>query len=290
MTQPADNKPAATFRIPRPLRKLCLGATFVFAGVLLVLSFLENKLVYPIPPIHAADWAPAFPLEEAAFQAADGTELHGWLLESHPDAPWVLYCHGNGDQVANSGAWLSQLRDKLPANIFVFDYRGYGKSAGSPTEAGVLSDGEAALDWICQRSGCRPERIILMGRSLGGAVAVHLASEHGAAGLVLERTFTRLTDAAKARFWWAPVNWLMRNRYHSIEKIPRYDGPLLSSHGTRDDVVPYHLGVELFSAAGAPDSLKTFVELPNVGHNGPNTEEYLQTLFQFIRDHGVAAR
>ena len=249
----------------------------------MVLAFFETKLVYPVPTVAFGDWSPSFQYEDVQFHSQDGTPLHGWLLASPSTDRWLLYCHGNGADVASVGPYLDWLRTELPANIFVFDYRGYGHSAGAPHEAGVLADSEAALTWVCERSGGQPQDVILMGRSLGGGVAVHLAAERGAKAAVLERTFTRLTDAAKANYWWAPVNWVMKNRYPSIDKIPKYDGPLLCSHGTVDQLVPFEQGQRLFDAAGTPASQKQFVALEDIGHNDPSTDHYSEQLFEFLR-------
>lgn len=267
-----------------PLRHPMRFTLFGYVGVVLVLALFETKLVYPIPAVAAGNWSPDFPVETVQFQSADGTDLHGWLLEAPTNTQrWLLYCHGNGSDVASVAPYLDSLRAELPANIFVFDYRGYGHSDGTPHEAGVLADSEAALHWICERSGGAPDDIILMGRSLGGGVAVHLAAHHGARAAILERTFTRLTDAAKANYWWAPIDWVMRNRYASIEKIPHYEGPLLCSHGTHDRIVPFEQGRLLFDAAGAPASEKHFVTLENLGHNDPGTEDYNIQLVEFLR-------
>ena len=268
----------------RPLRRPVRFTLVVYAGVVLVLAFFETKLVYPIPQLSWGDWNPTFQFESVNFQSDDGTPLHGWLLASPTTTDrWILYCHGNGSDVAGVAPYLDRLRSELPANIFVFDYRGYGHSEGTPHEAGVLADSEAALAWTCDRAERQPDDIILMGRSLGGGVAVHLAAHQGARAAVLERTFTRLTDAAKASYWWAPVNLVMKNRYPSIDKIPKYQGPLLCSHGTIDRTVPFEQGKRLFEAAGTPASEKKFVTLENVGHNEPGTEHYSEQLVAFLR-------
>lgn len=261
-------------------RRSLTSITIAYLGILGVLVACETRLIYPAPRFPEGDWNPRFDHEEATFKSADGTQLHGWLV-SHPGAErWILFFHGNGEHVPYAAESLVEASRRLKANFFVFDYRGYGRSAGTPYEAGVLADGEAALDWIAQRSGKAPSEIVLYGRSLGGAVAIHVAALKGARAVVVERSFARLTDVAAHHFWWLPVRWAMRNRYPCAEWLQNYHGPLLISHGTRDRVVPYPLGRQLFDAA--PSRQKEFVTLEGVGHNDPNPEAYWGALERFL--------
>ena len=145
------------------------------------------------------DWHPTgLPHEDVWFQSADGTKLHGWFVPHPNPKRAILYCHGNGEHVAFNAELAAQLRDSLQASVFLFDYRGYGHSEGRPNEAGCIADGRAAQHWLAERMGIRPNEIVLMGRSLGGAVAVALASENGAQALVLENTFSSMPDVAAA--------------------------------------------------------------------------------------------
>ena len=249
--------------------------------VLLVLLLLENTLLYPAPRYPVGDWQGVeFPHEDVYFPSADGTKLHGWLFEHSSPRAVVLYAHGNGDCVAYLGPYLAALRDKLRITIFAFDYRGYGRSEGSPLEAGILADGDAAQKWLAERTGRQPDQIVLMGRSLGGAVAVHLAAENGARGLILQNTFTSLPAAAARLYPWAPVKLLMRNRYDSLSKIGRFQGPILMSHGTADELVPLALGRELYDAS--PSTNKQFFELDGGSHNSPEVREYYQALDRWL--------
>ena len=249
--------------------------------VLLLLLFFENTLLYPAPRYPTGDWTAAeLAHEDVFFPSADGTQLHGWYFEHASPRAVILYAHGNGDCVAYLGPYLSELRNKLRVSIFAFDYRGYGRSEGSPAEAGILADGDAAQRWLVERTGRRPDEIVLMGRSLGGGVVVHLASKNGARGLILQNTFTSLPDAAARMYPWAPVRLLMRNRYDSLSKIGSFDGPVLSSHGTADDLVPYELGRRLFDAA--PTSRKEFFTIEGGGHNTREPREYYLVLDRWL--------
>jgi uncharacterized protein len=245
----------------------------IYLLVLLLLLLLENTLLYPAPKYPVGDWEAASILhEDVHFASLDGTRLHGWYLEHQEPRAVVLYLHGNGDCVAYLGPYLAALRDKLRLSIFVFDYRGYGRSEGTPFEKGILEDGDAAQRWLAQRAGCRVNDIVLMGRSLGGAVAIDLAGRNGARGLVIQNSFTSLPDVAALHYPWAPVRWLMRNRYDSLSKIAGYEGPLLASHGTADSLVPATLGRRLFDAAITDN--KRFVPIEGGDHNSPEPREY----------------
>jgi fermentation-respiration switch protein FrsA (DUF1100 family) len=263
-------------------------AILVYCGLLLVLLALENSLLYPAPKFPEGDWkAPYLPHEDVEFASADGTKLHGWLVE-HPQArAAVLYCHGNGDCVGYLGPYLQELRDRQRVTVFAFDYRGYGKSEGAPHEAGILADGHAAQLWLAERLGKKPEDIVLMGRSLGGSVAVDLAAKNGARGLILQNTPSSIPDAAALIYWFVPVRWLMKNRYDSLSKIARYGGPVLMSHGTADTLVPCDLGRKLFSAVTC--SQKRFFEIPGGGHNDIEPPEYEKALDAFLESLPAAS-
>ncbi len=251
-------------------------AAVAYLLVLLLLLLLENTLLYPAPRFPLGDWEAAdLPHEEVWFSSADGTQLHGWYVEHPQPRAIVLYAHGNGEHVAYLASFLRHLRDEQRLSVFAFDYRGYGRSEGSPQEQGILEDGTAAQLWLAERTGKRPDELVLMGRSLGGAVVVDLAARHGARGLILQSTFTSLPDAAACRYPWAPVHWLMRNRYDSLTKITRYDGPLLASHGTADTLVPYALGRTLFDAA---PGRKEFFNIEGGHHNQSEPREYYRLL------------
>ena len=163
--------------------------------------------------------------------------------------------------------------------LLVFDYRGYGKSEGKPSEKGILLDARAARDWLAAKAGIAPSDVVLMGQSLGGGVAVDLAAKDGARGLVLASTFTSLPDAAKWHMPWLPVKTLMTMRLDSLQKIKNYEGPLLLSHGDADEMVPYEQGLALFRAAPGP---KRMITVQGGMHNSEQPEEYRAALDEFI--------
>ena len=187
--------------------------------------------------------------------------------------------HGNAGNVSPTGSDVLELFHGLNAAVLVFDYRGYGRSEGSPNEDGVLADARAARRWLAARTNVREQVIVLAGHSLGGGVVVDLAAKDGARGLILESTFTSLPDTAAEHFPFLPVRSLMRTRLDSVAKIPGYHGPLLQTHGDADQIVPYELGRKLFNAANEP---KQFVPVPGGGHNEPPSRKYLAALDRFF--------
>jgi fermentation-respiration switch protein FrsA (DUF1100 family) len=253
----------------------------IYLALVLMLAAFERWLVYPAPPPNGADWVAAdLPHEDVTFAAADGTKLHGWYVPHPSPRAAVLFCHGNGEHVARLKPALQKLHDQFGVSIFAWDYRGYGKSEGKPTEVNLLGDARNAQLWLAQREGIRPEDIVLYGRSLGGAVTVGLAAEHPVRGMVLERTFADMVDTAAYHFPWLPVKWIMRNRFPSAERIAAYKGPLLQSHGTADRIVPFHMGKRLFDAATTAN--KRFFVVEGGDHNGPQPDDYYQALGEFL--------
>lgn len=265
------------------IRSLCL---MLFVSVLgtgcaspLVTAY-ENSQVFQPSVYPEGDWEPAgLEYEDAFFQAEDGTHLHGWFLAHPAPRAVILFAHGNAGNLSHRREMLEELRDRHQVAIMIFDYRGYGRSEGKPGEAGLLQDACAAREWLSHRTGVQEREIVLMGRSLGGGVAVDLAANDGAAGLILVSTFNSLVDVAEHHIPWLPADKLMVNRLDSLSKIDRYHGPLLQTHGDRDPVVPYEYGLELFGRANSP---KQFVTVSGGGHNDPLSEEFHAALEQFL--------
>ena len=183
-----------------------------------------------------------------------------------------------------SGLWAAvarQLCQQHNVAVLVFDYRGYGRSEGTPSEAGLLQDARAARAWLAQKTGVAESEVVLMGRSLGGGVVVDLAANDGARALILQSTFTSLPKAAASHPLLAPASLLMENHFDSLTKIANYHGPLLVSHGDADRVIPVAQGKRIFSAANEP---KKFFLVTGGDHNDPEPAEYHQLLDQFLDD------
>ncbi|TWT86558.1 putative aminoacrylate hydrolase RutD [Pseudobythopirellula maris] len=246
-----------------------------------MISYVERMLIYPAPSIDRGNWKTKWlDKEDVHFESSGGVRLHGWYAPvENPDCV-VLYSHGQSEHVANLINVVARLQESLNASVLVYDYRGYGKSQGVPTEAGCVADGLAAQQWLAERAGVLPEELVIVGRSLGGAVSTAIAAERGARALVLENTFSRLTDVAAYRYPWLPVRQVMRNRYDSVERISQYTGPLFQMHGTRDRVVPAKFARELFSAC--PSAHKRFYTVRGGNHFDSTPPAFYAKLREFL--------
>ncbi len=269
----------------RSVLHLVLTLAAVYLLLCVVMFARQRKLVYfpgPAPAANPGDHGLAF--DELELSTADGEVLHAWRVRARggldasesvaPGAPvgggrgtlLVVHCHGNAGNMENripvAGAFAAMGFDCL-----LFDYRGYGRSSGSPTEQGLYQDALAAYEWA-RSAGYAPGAIAVFGESLGAAVAVELARLRPVAGVVLENAFTSLPDMGAALYPWLPVRLLARDRFDSLAKVPELAAPILALHGRADEIVPFALGQRLAAAAKAE-----LVELPG-GHNSGG---FLQT-------------
>jgi uncharacterized protein len=194
------------------------------------------------------------------FRARDGVRLHGWFVPGRVPTT-LLWCHGNAGNISHRLDNLRLFARELGVGVFIFDYRGYGRSEGVVTEAGLVEDARAARA-VVLGEGVTADRIVYFGRSLGAAVAVELALVEGPAALVLESPFTSVRAMANRTL--PGAGYLLRTRWDSLAGIGRVRAPLLVLHGDRDEVVPYALGRELFAAAPEP---KTFFTIRGARHN-----------------------
>lgn len=286
-----SKQPPKNSKLKRWIIRLTAYPLFVYVAIIGFLAFNETSLVYPGSKYPKGNWTPAeFAFEEISFKSSDEVELVGWYLpapvdhsddENHQPNHAVLLCHGNAENTAQSSQHNGDnFRQVLNANVFVFDYRGYGKSEGTPFEAGVLQDAEAALELLCEKTDKKPEEIILVGHSIGGGPAVHLAQKYQCQTLILQRTFSSLVDAAANQYPWIPVRLIMRNQYPSEERIQSYQGPLFQSHGDADKLIPIELAKRLFEAA--PTDNKKFFEVEGMTHWDPLPVEYWGQVRAFV--------
>lgn len=263
--------------------RIVRAALIAYLLVALLAMLFEESLIFFPSPYPNGDWQPAgLGQEEVYFQAADGTRLHGWHVPHDQPRAVMLFCHGNAGNVTHRADSLRALHNGVGVAVFVFDYRGYGRSAGRPSEEGIIADARAARAWLAQRAAVPEQEIVVLGESLGGAVAVHLAAEDGAGALVLESTFTSVADMGAELYPWLPVRYLIRTRLDSLSKIAKYHGPVLISHGDCDTIVPFAHAQRLFRAANEP---KEFVAMTGCDHNDPRTPEYYRSLAEFLDRH-----
>ena len=205
--------------------------------------------------------------EEVFLDAADGVRVHAWWLPAVGATRAILFLHGNAGNASHRLPNAAALAG-LGASVLLLDYRGYGRSEGRATEAGVYLDARAGLDHLREERGLPEDRIIVFGRSLGGAVAVDLARDHpGLAGVILESTFTSVADVASA-IGGGPLAFLAGERFASDRKIGQVRAPLLFFHGDRDRVIPWALGRRLYELASrSTHASRDFETLEGAGHN-----------------------
>jgi len=222
-------------------------------------------------------------VEDVFLHTEDGLRLHGWWIGAQDDRPTLLICHGNAGNISHRLDWI-ELLAKRGLGVFIFDYRGYGKSQGKPIEEGLYQDATAAYRYAIDERNVPPERFYLLGKSLGGAVALDLALREPCGGLILESAFTNIRDMARRMFGPLPVHWIAHSRYDNLGKMPTLKVPLLVIHGRRDSVVPFKQGERLCEAAPSP---KRNLWLPNADHNDVymvGSETYLEAIESFVTE------
>jgi fermentation-respiration switch protein FrsA (DUF1100 family) len=280
MTPPRP--PASRWRrIGRFACRVVVRLAVVYLGVVLVFMLLEKTLVFR-PSSPAESWEdPVEPRTGDVWLAApDGTKIHGWWLPpERPEAGAVLVAHGNGGNISHRGRLAADLRRTIGAGVLLFDYPGYGKSGGAPSEQGCYAAGDAAYAWLTTEAKVPANRVVLLGESLGGGPAVELATRHDHRALVLIFTFTSLPAAAKYHYPWLPTHTLMRTRFDNLSKIGRCHRPVFIAHGTADEVVPFRQGEQLFAAANEP---KELVRLEGFTHSLFLGDEFYQPLARFL--------
>ncbi len=314
-SEPVPARACRRRRLARPL--VILGLVIVLAVALLFVGVrsgvIERSFIYfPERELIGDPSDFGLPFDDVVFTAEDGVELHGWFVpgagrtaeqrntgtEGRPGsvpmfqgsrvpaapggaATW-LWFHGNAGNISNRLENLRLLHNELGVAVFLFDYRGYGRSEGTPSEQGTYRDAEAALAYVLSRPDVDPERIVYFGRSLGAGVAVELATRRPPYALILESPVPSIADLARRHYRFLPVGGLLRTKYDSLAKIAGVRAPLLVLHGDRDDVVPYAAGQKLFEAAREP---KRFYTIEGAGHNDTYAvggREYFRALREFV--------
>lgn len=254
-----------TRRSKRSWKQRALFGIFLYLGAIGVLVLFERMLLFPAPSVGYGNWqAGKFGAQET-FIGNGNAKVHVWSLLKKNSNRTLIVCHGNGETLGVMGDELAAIRERWNVHVVAFDFRGYGKTGGLANEADILSDAVAVANWVREHESFRGKPMIVLGRSLGGAAAIEIATKSQVDGLILDRTFSSIVDVAAARYFMFPVRWLMRNPFRSIEKFPSYKGPLLQMHGDVDEVVPYRFGKKLFEASNAAP--KTFLSIPGLSHN-----------------------
>ena len=249
---------------------------------------LEKRFVFfPTSVIEYTPGDVGLDYEEVFVTTDDGLRLHAWRVPGTTEFTWLLF-HGNGGNIGHRVPELALFHHRLGVNLFIFDYRGYGRSEGSPSEQGTYRDARAALRYLQDRADTPKERIVYFGHSLGTAVAVELAVFKPPLGLILVSPFASVSDMSRLVFPLLPAGWLLRNKYNSLARIGKIHRPLLILHGGQDETVPISHANKLFDAANPPKHLEV---LPGAGQNDTfeaGGQAYWRALEQFVSELGTS--
>ncbi len=268
-------------------RMLFLVIVSLATGYLLLVSYAYvtqgGMLYFPSREIEATPCDIGLDFQELTLRTRDGVDISAWYIPAEDERGLVLFCHGNAGNISHR---LDSIKifHGLGLGVLIFDYRGYGKSKGSPDEEGTYRDAEAAWDYLINVLHVKPEKIVLFGRSLGSAVAAELALRKQAGALIMESAFTSVPDLGKKFFPYLPVRLISRYHYESISKVGRIKLPKLFIHSPGDEIVPYAQGVRLFEGATDP---KEFLRITG-GHNEGfllSGNVYIDGLDAFISEH-----
>ncbi|MCY7332217.1 MAG: alpha/beta hydrolase [Pseudanabaena sp. CAN_BIN31] len=266
---------------------------FAYIGLAITLYIGQSNLVYmPSKDVIETPETVGIKFTNVQIKTKDNVNLTAWFVPAKDNdrigKGVILFCHGNGGNISNRVSYLPIFKE-LGLATFLFDYRGYGKSEGSPTESGTYSDVEAAWQYLTQEKQIPPQKIIIYGESLGGAIASYIAQttslqdlQNTAGGLILASTFTSISDRASELYPFLPIRWLSRFSYNSIDRLPTIKIPVLIIHSTDDEIIPFNHGDRNFQAANQP---KKLVKLRG-DHNGgflDSLETYRAGLNKFIQ-------
>jgi fermentation-respiration switch protein FrsA (DUF1100 family) len=290
MTDARGDPAVSRTTICRTMSVVLLSLFGAYGSVLLAMFVWQDKLVYMPSKQHMSDPQQlGMPFDDVWLVAADGVRTHAWYVPAAlPTARTVLFFHGNAGNISHRLDTL-ELYHRLGVNVLMPDYRGYGRSDGSPSETGIDLDALAAWQYLREQRGVAASAILIHGRSLGGGVALALADRlggpHSAPGAVfVESSFTSVADVGADAYPWVPVRWLTRIHYPNRQRIARLRAPLLIAHAAADEVIPFHHAERLHAAAPSGTRLLRM----RGGHNdaflvsGP---AYIEALSAFIDRH-----
>lgn len=268
----------------RSLITLLSALLLLYVTLAVAACSLQSRLIYH-PELGRDETAtPAvshIPFDDVRIATADGETLHGWFVPVPDAVGTAVLFHGNAGTIAHRIGWLPMFRN-LRLSSLLFDYRGYGASSGRPTESGTYADADAVWNYLTATRGVPAQRIVLIGESLGGAIAAHLAIRRRPGALVLHSAFTSVPDLGAELYPILPVRWLARFDYGTLSFLGKADCPVLIAHSRDDDIVPFGHGIRLFAAAHPP---KVFIEL-----SGSHNDAFLYMQPEWVRSFGDFVR
>ncbi len=256
-------------KILRKMLNIAIILLVVYAGLALYMFRVQSRLVfYPYPDITHTPASVDLAYEEVWLQLNDTERVHAWYIPGpeNRERGHVLFCHGNAGNISHRLQTI-QILHELGFATLIFDYRGYGRSSGNPGETATYEDAMAAWEWLTGSRGVSPERIVIFGRSLGGAVAAWLAQQVDPAGLIVESSFTSVPDMGRDLYPFLPVKLLSRIHYDTRSYIAKAKCPVAVIHSRDDELINFRHGQALFAAAAEP---KRMIEI--VGRHNETME------------------
>jgi fermentation-respiration switch protein FrsA (DUF1100 family) len=253
-----------------------------YLAFLVTIYFMQDRMLYyPDREVLQTPEDMGLEYEEVSLKTKDNVTISGWYIPAKHEKGVLLFCHGNAGNISHRLESINIFHN-VGLSVLIFDYRGYGKSEGKPSEKGTYRDAEAAWNYLVEEKGKTPDRIILFGRSLGAAIAADIALKKIPAGLILESCFMSVPEMGKKHYPWIPVRLLSKYDYATIDKIRSITCPKLIIHSPDDEIVPFEHGKSLFEEAVQP---KDFLRIKG-GHNEGflmSGDLYLEGLKNFVQ-------
>lgn len=279
-------------KLRKMLAAILLTIVLVYLALVLLIYLGQSRLVFfPNRALMTTPDKVGFDYLDVTIPVTPSENLNAWYFPtSQPSdsTPTVLFCHENAGNISYSLETV-RLFLGLGANVLVFDYRGYGRSDGKPSEQNVYEDAQAAWGWLANVRQTAPDKIFIFGRSLGGAVAIDLATRVSCAGVILESTFTSAIDMGSKLYPFVPVRLVSRFSFDSLSKIGRVSCPVMIAHSPDDEMIPYAMGRTLYEAARTE---KLFVDL--AGHHNDllslDSDLYRNALRGFLWRHNSTSK
>ena len=263
------------------LRTTLITAALIYLALLIAIYLLQRHLLYhPSRTQLSPEETGLAGVKVVNLATQPDEKLIAWYAPAQAGKPTILFFHGNAGDIAGRAERFAYYQ-RAGYGVMFLSYRGYGASTGSPSEAGLLSDANAAHGWLVEHD-VPASNIVLVGESLGTGVAVQLAAHKPVGAIALEAPFTSTADVARLSYWWLPVGLLMKDQFKSIDYVKDIRAPLLVMHGTDDRLIPLRMGEQLYAAAREP---KEFVAIANGTHGSIFSEALWQREIEFFDRH-----
>lgn len=265
------------------------GAIVVFSLLIFFFLFLKHfekrGIYFPTRKLESTPEEIGLEFEDVYFFSSDGIRLNGWYIPARESRATVLFCHGNAGNISHR-IEIIEMFSRLGLDVFIYDYRGYGKSQGSPNEEGLYIDAQAAYKYLLDKRNLNEKSIVIYGKSLGGNIAIELCSKVRPAALITDSAFTSAMDMGKKLFPFIPIRWFISVKYDALSRIKEITIPKLIIHSEDDEIIPFQHGKRLYEASPEP---KEFYPMRG-GHNEAVylfREDFVKRIDAFLHNYGV---